>query len=337
MRRIRWWPPARRRASSGSFRSWRPTDSSWARSRCSIRVARPLRGEPSAPRSPTSRRSRWRAWRRGATRPTGARARAACRRRRSPRGRGAPAPGGRRELAREREFSEAVLDSLAGAFFLVSSDGVILRWNAALSAAIGYTDAEIGTMHPLDFVSARDRRRRRGGDARGASSRAARCRSRPRSSIARATSAPTRSAASRCASASAPTWSAWRATSRCASAPSSRWLRAKERLDLALTGSRLALWDWDLQQRQGVLQRELVVAAGRARRANPRSRATRWRGWNHPEDRAVFAAALGNAAEGRERRVRLRVPRAQRLGRMDLGALARQGHAARRIGHARCA
>src|SRR5258705_492231 len=60
-------------------------------------------------------------------------------------------------LEREKEFSEAVLDSLAGAFFLVSSDGVILRWNAALSAAIGYTGAEIGTMNPLDFVSPRDR------------------------------------------------------------------------------------------------------------------------------------------------------------------------------------
>src|SRR5207247_8279900 len=52
-------------------------------------------------------------------------------------------------LEREREFSEAVLESLAGAFFLVSSDGVILRWNAGLSGAIGYTDAEIGTMNHL--------------------------------------------------------------------------------------------------------------------------------------------------------------------------------------------
>ena len=41
--------------------------------------------------------------------------------------------------------------------------------------------------------------------------------------------------------------------------------------------------------------------------------------------------------QGRERGVRLRVPRAQRRGRVDLGALARQGHAARRRRARRCA
>ena len=60
-------------------------------------------------------------------------------------------------LVREKEFSESVLDSLAGAFFLVSSGHAILRWNAALASAIGYTNAEIGVMHPLDFISTRDR------------------------------------------------------------------------------------------------------------------------------------------------------------------------------------
>src|SRR5690349_22841476 len=40
----------------------------------------------------------------------------------------------------ERQFVDAVLDNLSGAFFLVSSYGVIRRWNAALATAIGRTD-----------------------------------------------------------------------------------------------------------------------------------------------------------------------------------------------------
>jgi len=61
------------------------------------------------------------------------------------------------ELAREKQFSEAVLDSLAGAFYLLGPDGTILRWNSALVAAVGYTNAEIGSRNPLEFVSPKDR------------------------------------------------------------------------------------------------------------------------------------------------------------------------------------
>src|SRR4029079_4590616 len=61
------------------------------------------------------------------------------------------------ELEREKGLLEAVLDSLASVFFLVSSDGAMLRWNASLAAALGYSDAEIARMHPGDFVSEHDR------------------------------------------------------------------------------------------------------------------------------------------------------------------------------------
>src|SRR5258708_18982819 len=37
-------------------------------------------------------------------------------------------------LAREREFSGAVLDSLAGVFFLLSHEGAFVRWNTSLAA-----------------------------------------------------------------------------------------------------------------------------------------------------------------------------------------------------------
>jgi PAS domain-containing protein len=54
-----------------------------------------------------------------------------------------------------------------GAFYLVSPDGVILRWNAALAAAVGYATPRSATMTPMDFISAHDRERGGRGDARG--------------------------------------------------------------------------------------------------------------------------------------------------------------------------
>src|SRR5258706_8998897 len=56
------------------------------------------------------------------------------------------------ELAREKQFSEAVLDSLAGAFYLLGPDGAILRWNSALVAAVGNTNAKIGSRNPILVV-----------------------------------------------------------------------------------------------------------------------------------------------------------------------------------------
>jgi PAS domain S-box-containing protein len=149
-------------------------------------------------------------------------------------------------LAREKQFSEAVLDSLAGAFYLLSPEGAILRWNAALVAALGYTDGEIAAMNPLDFVSEKDASRSRRPCAR-CSSRDARWRSRRRSSTARATCAPTRCPASRCASADSTFMIGVARDITMRKRTEQQMARAKERLDLALTGSRLALWDWDLR------------------------------------------------------------------------------------------
>ena len=60
-------------------------------------------------------------------------------------------------LALEKDLSAAVIDSYPGAFWLTSSDGTIVRWNRQLAVVSGYSDAEIGSMHPLDFISDRDR------------------------------------------------------------------------------------------------------------------------------------------------------------------------------------
>ena len=59
-----------------------------------------------------------------------------------------------RTLRHERDFSDAVLNSLPGVLYLYDRTGKFLRWNRNFERATGYTGAEISTMHPLDFFGA---------------------------------------------------------------------------------------------------------------------------------------------------------------------------------------
>jgi diguanylate cyclase (GGDEF)-like protein/PAS domain S-box-containing protein len=73
--------------------------------------------------------------------------------------------------------------------------------------------------------------------------------------------------------------------------------RAKERLDLALSGSRLALWDWDLRNAKVYFNESWAALRGE----DPREvtfTGAEVAGWNHPEDRDKFTAAVGNATKG---------------------------------------
>jgi diguanylate cyclase (GGDEF)-like protein/PAS domain S-box-containing protein len=199
-------------------------------------------------------------------------------------------------LAREREFSEAVLDSLAGAFFLVSSDGVILRWNAALSSAIGYTGAEIGSMQPLDFISARDR------PAVEAAMREVFEQGREMSLEAeivdRAGNVRPYAVSGKPLRVGERTYMVGVARDiTLRKRTEQQMIRAKERLDLALTGSRLALWDWDLRNNKVYFNESWSSLLG----GDPRESTftgDEVSGWNHPEDRAIFAAGLANALKG---------------------------------------
>jgi diguanylate cyclase (GGDEF)-like protein/PAS domain S-box-containing protein len=199
-------------------------------------------------------------------------------------------------LAREHEFSEAVLDSLAGAFYLVSPEGAILRWNNALVAAVGYTDAEIGAMNPLDFVSAKDR------ELVQASMRAVFEQGREMAIEAEIVD---REGNVRPYALSGKPLRVGDATLMIGVArditlrkrTEQQMARAKERLDLALSGSRLALWDWDLRMNRVYFNESWSSLVG----AEPRESTftgDEVREWNHPDDRGVFEAALGNAAKG---------------------------------------
>jgi diguanylate cyclase (GGDEF)-like protein/PAS domain S-box-containing protein len=200
------------------------------------------------------------------------------------------------ELEHEKGLLEAVLDSLASAFFLLGPDGRMLRWNAALASAVGYTDAEIARMHPRDFVSEHDRPQvdaalrealQEGREVALEAEIVDRAGNvRPYALTGR----PLELGRARYMIGVAGDITLRKRTER-------QMARAKERLDLALSGSRLALWDWDLAHDKVYFNESWAALLG----GDPREltcSAEEVAGWNHPEDRAMFSAALGNAMKG---------------------------------------
>jgi len=56
-----------------------------------------------------------------------------------------------RELKAERAFTEATFAALPDVFYAFDESGEFLRWNDRLTEVTGYTDAEIESMHPIEF------------------------------------------------------------------------------------------------------------------------------------------------------------------------------------------
>ena len=54
-------------------------------------------------------------------------------------------------LAREKTFSESIIDSLPGIFYFFDNKGKFLRWNKNLEKISEYSTQEISKMIPLDF------------------------------------------------------------------------------------------------------------------------------------------------------------------------------------------
>jgi PAS domain S-box-containing protein len=199
-------------------------------------------------------------------------------------------------LALEKDFSAAVIESFPGAFWLVSSDGVIVRWNRQLAAASGYSDAEIGSMHPLDFISGRDRpameaalrRVLEGGDEVSLEAELV-----DRAGNVRPyaiTGKPVRLGGRMYMIGLAADITMKRRTEQ-------QMARAKERLDLALSSSSLALWDWDLRLNRVYFNENWRLIRGQSPEESTFS-SEEVLAWNHPDDQTVYRAALGNAVKG---------------------------------------
>jgi diguanylate cyclase (GGDEF)-like protein/PAS domain S-box-containing protein len=66
---------------------------------------------------------------------------------------GTPAQPQEAALARERQFAEALLESVEGAVALIGDDGKPARWNAAFARAAGRSHADIARMNVLDLFA----------------------------------------------------------------------------------------------------------------------------------------------------------------------------------------
>ncbi|WP_336342957.1 PAS domain-containing sensor histidine kinase [Halalkalicoccus ordinarius] len=64
-----------------------------------------------------------------------------------------------RELRRERAFTESALDAQPDLFYVFTPQGRILRWNDRFADVTGYTDEEIASMHPTEFLEPDDAER----------------------------------------------------------------------------------------------------------------------------------------------------------------------------------
>ncbi len=60
-------------------------------------------------------------------------------------------------LLRERDFSNSLIASLPGIFYLFDSEGRFLRWNENFEEVSGFTPEELSRMRPTDFFRGHDR------------------------------------------------------------------------------------------------------------------------------------------------------------------------------------
>jgi two-component system, cell cycle sensor histidine kinase and response regulator CckA len=61
------------------------------------------------------------------------------------------------DMLKEKNFSEALIDSLPGIFYLFDDQGRFKRWNINFEEVSGYSRQEIAGMGPLDFFTDEDR------------------------------------------------------------------------------------------------------------------------------------------------------------------------------------
>ena len=149
----------------------------------------------------------------------------------------------------EKDFSDAAIQSLPRAFFMFEQSGKMVRWNEQFAQSTGHTMIDLQHMHALDFIAEADRplmadairRIFESGDAIGIEARMRRKDGAtfPYSLYGRAADLDGKRY---CIGVGRDVTDQKRAEREVA--------RAKERLDLALVGSGLAIWDWDLVNNQ---------------------------------------------------------------------------------------
>jgi PAS domain S-box-containing protein len=57
----------------------------------------------------------------------------------------------------EKAFSDAIVDSLPGAFFVFNKEGRFLRWNKNMERVVGFAEDEVREMQPIELIVEQDR------------------------------------------------------------------------------------------------------------------------------------------------------------------------------------
>lgn len=60
------------------------------------------------------------------------------------------------KVLQERDYADAIINSLPGIFFHYDDGMRLLRWNRTVAQATGYSDDDLATMHPQDFIAPTD-------------------------------------------------------------------------------------------------------------------------------------------------------------------------------------
>ena len=63
----------------------------------------------------------------------------------------------KKQILREKELSDSIINSLPGIFYLFTKEGKYLRWNKNFEIITGYTAEEISKLHPLELIAASER------------------------------------------------------------------------------------------------------------------------------------------------------------------------------------
>ena len=62
----------------------------------------------------------------------------------------------KKQILKEKELSDSIINSLPGIFYLFNKEGKYLRWNKNLETVTGYTSEEISKLHPLELFDKDD-------------------------------------------------------------------------------------------------------------------------------------------------------------------------------------
>jgi PAS domain S-box-containing protein len=203
------------------------------------------------------------------------------------------------QLREEKEFSDAVIASLPGAFFMFDEHGRMLRWNQSFRQHTGYAEDEIGELRAVDFIAQHDRALV--ADAiRRILDRAEELTMEVDLLTRDGREAPYTLTCRRleiggeryCIGVGRDISERRRAEGEIRD--------AKERLDLALEGSSLALWDWDVSTNEVFFSDGWAEMLGITPEGTGGAilRGEQVVGLNHVEDQPRFEAAIFSALRG---------------------------------------